>query len=449
MELEKDAAYRESSAYADNPLILALPEQKSPQELFEALNMDFELPSNYESLPPQVRQELCFKIKELYIPLEYAADIYASFYFGLVTAYTGRTKLEITKRMSQLGEVMEYRQFRTLPDSPFQAEGFSILGEPGMGKTTTVKKILQLFPQVIKHTKFGGTEYKQVQITYLMIECPLNHSQKSVCFQILQKFDEILGTDFVGEALRSATNIDVMVTRIAQLCVRFCVGSIIIDEIQNVLHLTNTSAVAGRKNTLIKFFVELANKTGACLIYVGTPAVSDFFNSEPHLARRTRGPRIPLLNEGHTYHVILEKMWNNLALLDPAPLNGEIEKEVYANTGGCIAKMASLLHYAAFEAIFFGRERIEAEDIRNAARKHDIAPKRPTQAPSDLRQFNLSKRTPIKKVEGKVLAKRKGRPKISREREDLLEAYAVCEKFGLDFIDKVKGFSLLYSAKEV
>ena len=436
-----DAKYRTSRIINDNPLLLALPEQLSAEELYEAIKSEPVLPEDYKTYLPRERQELCALVKELYIPLEYSADIYSALYMGLTSAYAGRTRLLQTKQMSAIGKAMEYKKYDTIPDSPIQAESFAVIGEPGMGKTTSVRKLLRLFPQAIQHTEFNGVPFDQLQITYLIIECPINHSEKSVCMQILEKIDELLDTNFMAEAVRNKSNVDVLITRIAQLCTRFCIGAIVIDEIQNVLRINAKNPSSG--NHLIRFLVELANKSGACLVCVGTTAVSDFFNAEPHLARRTRGPRIPLLSKGETFRVILQKMWQTLAVLKPIPLNREIEEEVYKFTGGCIAKMASLLQYAAFEAIFFGRETVDKEVIQLAARRHDISARQPVLEPTNIRTFYDNQPAMACKME-KVFNAKKGRPKKSREPNDIIELFISAQDTGDDITLLLKDKGLLW-----
>lgn len=449
-----DAEYRMSRVSGDNPLITALPPQLGRDELYNALAREYTLPDDYKSYTPQERQELSVRIKQIYVPMEYSADIYASLFYGFLTAYTGRTALSITKRMNEIGQAIERKSCDALPDSPFIAESFAILGEPGSGKSTTIRNILRMYPMAIRHTKFHGADFNMIQIPYILIECPVNYSEKSVCYQILEKIDAILETNFMAETLRNTLSLDLLIIKIAQLCMRFSIGAILIDEIQNVLRTNTKNPSAG--NSLIKFLVSLANKTGVCLVCIGTSAISDFFNAEAHLARRTRGPRIPLLSKGATYRIVLEKMWSNIAVLRPVPLSKEIEEEVYIHTGGCIGKMASLLHYAAFESIFFSRETVDVETIRSSAKKHDISARRPTLDPADIRMFtpfSPGNTQPPKKetayvenIEEKTISQtsKRGRPKAHRDDKDILLAYAYCNELGLSLGQKLEEMELRY-----
>lgn len=442
-----DAEYRPSRVAGDNPLITALPAQLSREELYTLLVKEYTLPPDYKTYTPQERQELSVRIKQIYVPMEYAADIYASLFYGFLTAYSGRTTLSITKRMNEIGKAIEKKSCEALPDSPFIAESFAILGEPGAGKSTTIRNILKMFPLAIRHTGFNGIEFNMIQIPYILIECPVNHSEKSVCFQILERIDFILETNYMGEAMHNNLSIDLLIIKIAQLCMKYSIGAILIDEIQNVMKVNTKNPSSG--NTLIKFLVGLANKTGVCLVCIGTSAVSNFFNSEAHLARRTRGPRIPLLSKGPTYKIVLEKMWDNIAVLNPVPLSPEIEEEVYIHTGGCIGKMASLLHYAAFEAIFFSKETVDVELLRLTARKHDISARRPTLEPADIRMFKPMTYKP-KEVNTQSFADventstRRGRPKSDRDNEDILVVYNYCSEYGLSIGQKLEELGLRY-----
>lgn len=432
------AQYHESRIHAGNPLIEALPRQMTMRELFEKLYVGASLPENYLNMTLQERIELTEYIENIYIPMDFAVSIYASFYQGIRSAYKGRTRNSITKQLDSIAAAIEYKNYTLMPDSDTQAENFSVLGEPGMGKTETVTKILNLFPQTIEHVNYKGDEYKQIQITYLKIECPSNHSPRGVCIQILSEIDRILDCDFSDEYIRRKLNLDMLISKIAQLCVRFCVGAIIIDEIQNIMTVNSKDPLSGSK--LVKFLIELSNKTGVCLICIGTPKVIPFFDSEAHLSRRTRGPRITSLAYGTAYNLVLDEMWKQQAVLKPEPLTDKCRKLIYEITGGVLSKMAKLMASAARDSIIFGLETVDESWIKQTAERYSISSKKSfllVKEPELMYGCSTNSRTIKDREIIKEMPAHRGRPKLVREKNDLIGIYEICKEAGIPIAKKL------------
>lgn len=413
-----------SSKITGNPLLDALPTQLSLSELYNRLTCIPKLKPNYIQHLSQTRLQMAENIKKTYIPLEFAAYVYNSLYSGIRSTYQGKTIKSIVQQLNQTGKLIANRTPDKLNDSITQAECFSVIGEPGMGKTATVSKILDLFPQVIYHTEYDGRTFQHEQIVYIKIESPANNSLRGVCLQVLAAIDEILGTDYCGEERHKSTNVDMQITKISQLCTKFSIGCIVIDEIQNVLTASD-KMIRVTGNKMVNFLVELANKTGVCLVFVGTPQIVPLFDSEPHLARRTRGPRIPKLEPGDSFNAILKYMWDAAPVLMPIPISDKIQDTVYRLTGGIIAKMQSLILLSAQHAIYFGEETITNDLLVKVAKQYNIVPgKSMFQAPAPA-ILNVPTH-PKQSTNGK----RKGRPKAQRDENDILVIFSECEKRG-------------------
>ncbi|MEK5749981.1 ATP-binding protein, partial [Acinetobacter nosocomialis] len=71
------------------------------------------------------------------------------------------------------------------------ALSYSLIGCSGSGKSTTLHRILNLYPQVIYHEK-----YNFMQLVYLKIDCPHDGSLKNLCLHFFKAIDVALGTDF-------------------------------------------------------------------------------------------------------------------------------------------------------------------------------------------------------------------------------------------------------------
>ena len=430
------------------PLLDALPAQMSVSELQAALLHVPALPDGFKKLSASERLVLAENIQDIYVPLDYAAITYNLIYSGIRSSYRNKTKAVITRNLSLIGKAIGQRDPFAAAGVTAQAESFSLLGEPGMGKTETVTRILNTIPQVIRHTQYMGEPFEEYQIVYLKIECPANNSPRGACFQILAAIDDLLGTALCEEGRRSKYSVDTLIMRIAQICTRFHVGCIVIDEIQNILSANSVQPSAN--NQLVKFLVEIANKTGVCIAYIGTPAIAPYFDSEAHLARRTRGPRIPPLAKGRAFETILRTMWGNIPVLHPEPLTSAKTDLIYRLTGGVLAKLQKLVAMSARHAIYFGSERVTDDLIRKVSKQYNIAPAQSALS-ADAPELILASEaaTPFHTpglsappacsiepanmgtgTEDSTPKRGRGRPRAERDPNDLLVLYAQCRENG-------------------
>lgn len=217
-EIEKyKAVYQEGSTPKDNPFIQALPKQLTGKELIAYLGQEQILPEQWNELSPTKRMELVEKLHFLYIPMDYSISTYNLIYRSLRTAYEGKKMADINQQMEAIGIAIQKKDFTIMPDCEHQADSFSLLGAPGMGKTETINRVLRNIPKVIVHESYFDKKLNQIQIPYIRIQCPSNKSPKAACIQILHELDSILGTDYTdGKRLRSV-NIDIVMHEIRDI----------------------------------------------------------------------------------------------------------------------------------------------------------------------------------------------------------------------------------------
>lgn len=427
--LQYKAIYQTGSLAQDNPFIQALPEQRTGKALVDFMGQEKILPEQWGMLPPTKRMELVEKLHSIYIPMDYSISTYNLVYRGLRTAYEGKSAVDIKRQMEAISMAIQKKDFGVMPDCEHQADSFSLLGTPGMGKTETINRILSNIPKVIVHDSYFGKKINQIQIPYIRIQCPSNKSPKAACLQILHELDGALGGDYSDERRLRGVNMDMMICKIAQLCMRFNVGIIVIDEIQNILRM-NEKAVAS-KESFINFMVELSNKTGVSIVSVGTPEVERFFTLRKHLERRTRGPRIAAPTYDSTYQFVLEKMWYQLPLLQQPPLETECKELIYKITGGVFSQVASLLISSTEYALSYGLEAVDAETIGRVAKMESYSPpkRKNVDGIADL-NFNPPEQVGqcISKSKLTQKPKKRGRPAIIREANDLLVIFDNCKK---------------------
>ncbi len=97
--------------------------------------------------------------------LEFQAGmpLYDQLYRAIRTTYTTRTVLEGIRQTNAL--------FRGDAGTccATQAAAGSVLGVPGIGKTSTIRRCLDTMPQVIEHTDFEGQPFFCKQVLYLRV----------------------------------------------------------------------------------------------------------------------------------------------------------------------------------------------------------------------------------------------------------------------------------------
>lgn len=160
------------------------------------------------------------------------------------------------------------------------ASSLTIIGEireSGLGKSTNLAKILDMYPQVIIHR-----EYNCTQIVWLMVQCSFRRSLEKLCYDIFLALDRLFGTNYFNQFSYTENSEDYLITQIAQLAQTYHIGSFVIDEMQN---LTND-------REFFDFLFELNIKAGIPFIQVGTSEVETVLRENFRNARRVTGKGI-------------------------------------------------------------------------------------------------------------------------------------------------------------
>ena len=360
----------------------------------------------------------CNKIYEAFYPLHFAPTIYNLLYNGMIGSYAQKNSVKAIRQMAAIQNAINRNQRPCTTTFSTQSISCSILGTSGIGKSSTIARILNLFPQVIEHTEFEGSPFFCKQINYLNVQCPSDCSVKAMCTDILLQIDRILRTEYAVKAVRrQSVTLDALVAQLSQLCITHNIGVIIIDEIQNVLSASTKSGNHGR---LVRFLVQLMNDTGICAVLVGTPEVGAFFDSEPHLARRTRGLRIGALEYGEPFHHLLAGLWQMQYTQIYQPLTDRLEGLLFEISGGLPALLAQVIALAQTHAIESGAEVLSEEVIRKTVSQSRL------RAPSDTKAVTdpASDFQTVKSIlfQDEPQGKR-GRPKCYRDSGDLLALF--------------------------
>ena len=155
----------------------------------------------------------------------------------------------------------------------------SLVGISGSGKTSSLVRVLETYPQVIYHE-----QQNFFQVAYLKIECPSNGDLESLCLNFFSAVDGVLGTDYERRYAKQRLSVPKMLALMRQTANNRAIGILVIDEIQRLSQVRS-----GGKEQMLEFFVELVNTVGIPIVLVGTPKARPIFELELQSGRRSAG----------------------------------------------------------------------------------------------------------------------------------------------------------------
>ena len=368
--MKYDSVQTVSAVYTENPLaktinpyLEAMPELVDIKTFTERLKSLPEIPYNVELESPEVRRRYLQELNKLFIPMDYMYVIYDMLYRAIEATYGTKGTVESIRQLNSVYE--DFRAGESISHA-YSTQAFSgaVLGVPGIGKTSTIIRCLNLIPQVIVHTKYKDRPNYTKQINYLRVECPSDCSVKTLAFGIVASIDKAIGSEYFNQmTLQKSLSASSITTKLKIICVNHHVGVIVIDEIQNAV----TTAQKNKQiKPLIKFLVELTNDTSTSLCFIGTLAAEELFMSEDHLKRRTRGLRLLPMKPDAIYRNFLDILWAYQLTLNKTELTTKIANKLYDYSGGIPAYMVKIYTEAQVQAILSEKETIDDSMIQKS-----------------------------------------------------------------------------------
>lgn len=428
-----DAIYDESNGMGGNPFLEAIPPLDGKAELFDKIKNMPKISAEILSGNQMVRRNAVAMLSSLFLPMDYMYQVYDAAYRAILSTYMTMNSMECVKQINALlypgNSALPRNDYRT------QSECGAILGVPGIGKTSTLRRCMETIPQVIQHTEYRGQMFFCKQILYLFVECPSDCSVKTLGFNIAAAIDRAIGSSYFENMNRnntaSASAIALMVKR---LCINHHVGVIIIDEIQNAVQAAKQNK---QTNRLIKFLVELMNDTCTAVLLVGTLDAEELFVKEEHLRRRTRGARLLPMKQDRLYMAFLKTIWSYQLTENRTGLTDKIAGLFFNCTAGVPAYIMKLFQEAQVHAILTGHEVLDEQTIKEAYERIAMqTPKRYMQGTS-ISDFSIEETEEIQIVET-----RRGRKAQRREESDLIRLAEDAGDVDL-FVSKLRGFDML------
>ncbi len=346
------------NASADNPFLAAMPEMLPREEFLSTIRSTPGLPHSLPQMSPEERRQSLPLLSALFVPMDYMNAVYDQLYRAIRETYSTRTAVEEIRRINVLFNGREGIPYAT------QAASGSVLGVPGIGKTSTIRRALETMPQVIEHTEYMGQPFYCKQVLYLRIECPSDCSVKTLALNLVAALDRAIGSDYLHQliSLRSIAA-SAVATQVKILCMTHHVGLLLVDEIQNAVETARRNR---QIKPLLKFLVELTNDTATAVYFVGTPVAEQLFTSQEHLRRRTRGIRLLPLKPDGTYRRFLEQLWPYQLTPQQTPLTEKLANKLFDFSGGIPAYILKIFQESQAQALLQGQGRIDERIMQRA-----------------------------------------------------------------------------------
>ncbi|MGF9713736.1 ATP-binding protein [Paenibacillus naphthalenovorans] len=252
------------------------------------------------------------------------------------------------------------------------AAGFNIIGVSGQGKSTAVDLNLLLYPQVIQHSEYKGKPLILDQLVWLKLNCPFDGSIKGLCINFFQAVDAILGTHYFKKFVSKGSTVDTLIPQMAQIASLHCLGTLVIDEIQNL-----SQAKSGGSEKMLNFFTQLINTIGVPVVLVGTYKALKLFGGSFSQARRGCGQGdmiIDRMSEGEDWDYFISSLWKYQWTINKTKLSDPIKRTIYELTQGIVDIAVKLYMLVQWDAIAFGEseghERITVNRLKKVAVEH-------------------------------------------------------------------------------
>lgn len=355
-------------SYRGNPLIEALPPILEGADTVNRLARYPAISEEERLLPAHVRFHLIPSALQFFEPLPIHLELEQRISRVIRSGYVARNPLsrvhwqDMNHRVAATvtPQSSGARHFRS------SANGFSIIGISGGGKTTAVEEILRLYPQVLVHSAYHGQQLGRIQIVWLKLACPFDGSIKGLCLNFFEAVDDILGTTYSRDfSCAGRCTVDQLLPAMARIASIHCLGVLVIDEVQHL-----NASKSGGSEKMLNFFVQLINTIGLPVVLIGTFGAMPILTGEFRQIRRSCGQG-DLIWEGmkndDVWQHFLESLWRYQYTRKLTPLTPELRDMLFFESQGITDFTIKMFMLAQVRSISCGIEEITPEIIHSVA----------------------------------------------------------------------------------
>lgn len=333
--------------------IINIPSILSGEELVSKLTV---LPEYDMSITQKCETERLMgltDIYKIYVPSKMSQEIYSKLYLALMRS--------LQKKQSDLVMLQQKSNFNRIQQKSYHggiiggADSFSIIGSSGIGKSSSIFRAIDLISE--KEVIEIRNPYTKI-IPCLIVQCPFDSSTKGLMLEILRKVDQLLGSKYYENAIKTKATTDVLIGCVSQVALNH-IGLLIIDEIQNICNSKNGK-------TLVGSITQLVNNSGISICFVGTPECKNFFYQAMHLARRTMGLEYSVLSFDTEFILFCKIVFQYQYMEERISITDKIIGWLYEHSAGNVSIVVALLHDAQEIGILSGYKKLSIELLEMA-----------------------------------------------------------------------------------
>lgn len=369
-----------------NPFIEALPRPRDKNEIIRAYMKPLQgyCAGKICTLPASDRIYHVAQLRELRFPLPFHAELEYSFYAAMMASY--RVRYQIVDEYLAEQIVIENKDCiqhgKLVGDAGSSANaGFALLGCSGCGKSSAIKELVSICPQVIIHR--DETYGQQTQITYLVVNCIANSNFAALYVGIGAAIDRALGNTLgtYQNMIQKKTRLAEKAEKVRELVELFAIGMIILDEIQLI------DFASSRENSY-ESLLTLVNRTKVAIAVVGTEDAYGRMFTKLRTARR-----IGNIISGNQYcenkqyfGYLVQEVFRYQWFDTPQAVTNEITQALYSCTHGIIDQLIGIYQWVNIDYLMSSKKpTIDADFIRKTANKHFMG----------IQAFNRDLRDPL------------------------------------------------------
>ena len=333
-------------------LIKQMPEMLSGKELYERLA---DIPAYDETIREKSQTERLMTLStlyDIYLPSEMSVEIYSKLYLALLRSLQKKGTYTAVQQLYQNHKTIMQRESRGIIGG---SDSFSIVGCSGIGKSSAINRAIS----IITENKMIEIDNPPVRIIpCLIVQCPFDASVKSLLLEILRKSDELLETNYYGNALKARATTDVLIGIVAQVALQH-LGMLVVDEIQNCV-------VARNGKYLVAMLTQLINTSDISIGLIGTPEITSLLETAFQLARRSLGLQYNTLNNDEYFSGFCELLYKYQYVQKYTEITPQIIDWLYEHSGGVTSVVVSLIHDAQEIAILTEYETLDVVMLNQA-----------------------------------------------------------------------------------